>query len=100
MRHQNNNLIPIISYDLVQKLGGMVMFREEDIHETSVFATELEALKYLMKDVIPCEKHCLNYRLRDLKKKAISYTERIKELEKEKRRSKNESSKHTGALSR
>ena len=85
MRHQNNNLIPIISYNLVQKLGNMVMFREENIPEYRVFATELEALKYLMKEVIPCEKHCLNYKLRELKKKAINYTELIKELEKEAR---------------
>lgn len=100
MRHQNNNLIPIISYNLVNKLGSMVLFREEDINETNVFATELDALKYLMKNIIPYERQHLNYKLRELKKKAVSYAERIKELEKEKRRSKYESSKHTRALSR
>ena len=85
-RHQNDNLVPIISYNLVERFGGTEMLRYENMHERYVFATELEALKKLMKDIIPCEKHSLNYKLRCIKQTESSYKERIKDLEREKRK--------------
>ena len=85
-RHQNNNLIPIISYHLEERLGSTVMMSYKDMHERYVFATELEALKKLVKDILPCEKHSLNYKLRCIKDTYASSKERIKELEREKRK--------------
>ena len=99
MRHQNNNLIPIISYNLVSRIGVYEICRVEKVDECRVFATELEALRYLLKEIIPYELQHLKYKQKCLKEKAVKYTERIKELEREKRRSKYEDSKHTRILS-
>ena len=87
-RHQNNNLIPIISYHLEERLGGTVQLSYKDIHESCVFATELEALKKLVKDILPPEKHLLSFKLSCIKQTEASCIKRIKELEREKRKEK------------
>lgn len=102
MRHQNNNLIPLISYSLKETLGSSVMRVDEEISEDYVFATELEALKVLTKEILPCEHRHLLWQLRVTRSSEKHYAARIKELEKEARQKKrsNEHPKNKRALSR
>ena len=100
MRHQNNDLIPLISYSLSEDLGSYHTRSDEEISEDYVFATELEALKVLNKELLPCEHQQLLSKLRATRELEQKYSKRIKELEKEKRRSKDEYSKHSGDLPR
>ena len=95
MRHQNNDLIPLISYSLSEDLGPYHMRSDEEISEDYVFATELEALKVLNKELLPCEHRHLLSKLRATRALEQKYSKRIQELEKEKRRLKYEASKHT-----
>ena len=79
-RHQNNNLIPIISYNLEERLGNTVMLSYKDMHERYVFVTEREALKMLVKEILPCEKHMLKYKLNCIEETEAHAKKRIKEL--------------------